>query len=139
MPNFYVSVPNRHFVTQPQLIRWRSRYRGPRESFKINSEMKALQYDIAKIYQKVNSLILLSENTQLVLKNGSSFENTYFTSEDVYGHSTMGELTDTADEFYEGTMGDQQELPLSIEGSTALFARIEAMRSRFRRTKTLGG
>lgn len=138
MAKFYSEVSYQDFVTQPQLIRWRSRYRGQRESFKMNSEMKAFQFDIAKLYHKmadISEAVTLDYNT---LNKGGSFDDTSYTSEDLYGNATMGEVSTILDTFGEGNLGDQEERPLSIAGAMALFARIEAMRSRFRRARTLG-
>lgn len=51
MPNFYSEHNLRRHFNAPQFTRSRHRFRGPRESEKINLEMDQLHYSIHKLYQ----------------------------------------------------------------------------------------
>lgn len=50
-PVTYVPASERSWVLAPQVTRWRSRYRGQRESWKINLEMNQFLYDIRKLWE----------------------------------------------------------------------------------------
>lgn len=45
-------VDRKEYIDAPTLVRWRSRYRGPRESIKINTESSATLYDLRRLYEK---------------------------------------------------------------------------------------
>jgi len=51
MPTFYAEHNIRRHFNAPQFTRSRHRFRGPRESEKINLEMDQLYYSIHKLYQ----------------------------------------------------------------------------------------
>lgn len=51
----YHEHDHRQHVTQPQLTRTRHRYRGPRESYRVNLEMAQFQMDVRRLYQRVVS------------------------------------------------------------------------------------
>lgn len=76
-PILYSTVNRRLFISAPTLTRWRARHRGPRESFKINSEITQLLYDIRVLYEKYDSLAdQLNYNTD-VLEQGLNLTQTY--------------------------------------------------------------
>lgn len=56
MPNFYSDVDKSTWMYQPNFTRSRARYRGQRESYKINTEMYQVLYDIRKLYEKFDTL-----------------------------------------------------------------------------------
>lgn len=54
MPVFYYENPElKTQLSQPTLTRARHRYRGPRESYKLNLEISQLLYDFTRLYDRV--------------------------------------------------------------------------------------
>lgn len=48
----YGSIDRNGWFYQPNLVRWRHRFRGPRESLKINQEMGQYTFDILNMNAK---------------------------------------------------------------------------------------
>lgn len=56
MPVFYDDENIHGTFVQPQFTRLRHRYRGPRESWKINLEHGQMSYQIYKLYEKAGTI-----------------------------------------------------------------------------------
>ena len=54
----------------PNLVRWRQRYRGPRESQKINQEISQILYDLYQANQRINVLFEQMEDHAAALYSG---------------------------------------------------------------------
>lgn len=50
MAVFYNTNITQYEITEPQLTRWRHRYRGVRESLKFNTETQQFLYDVTELY-----------------------------------------------------------------------------------------
>lgn len=55
MPTLYSLVDKTYWVYQPTFVRWRHRYRGPRESLKLNQEISQYMYDLNNIFSQINT------------------------------------------------------------------------------------
>lgn len=51
-PILYAAVNRRTQISAPNFVRSRARYRGHRESFKINLEIHQLAYDLRRLYER---------------------------------------------------------------------------------------
>lgn len=61
----------RYWVYQPNIVRWRHRFRGVRESLKINQEIGQYFFDINNARQKMTTVETTQEdNVDLVLNGG---------------------------------------------------------------------
>lgn len=61
----------RYWVYQPNIVRWRHRFRGVRESLKFNQEIGQYIYDINNARQKMLAVeVTQGENVELVLDGG---------------------------------------------------------------------
>lgn len=56
MPVFYADINKRNFFSAPQFNRMRHRYRGPRESSKINLEVDQISFSLHKLYETYNAI-----------------------------------------------------------------------------------
>jgi hypothetical protein len=71
MAVFYHAVDRRAFVSQPQLTRWNHRYRGYRESPKINVESAQLLYDVRKLFEHTKGVrVKVLANIATALEGG---------------------------------------------------------------------
>ncbi len=79
--NVLFSQPNTsYFIMAPQLTRWRSRYRGQRESYKVNLEMQQLLFDIRKLYEQVSFTTAYIANNSINLEHGVSLVGFYWSN-----------------------------------------------------------
>ncbi len=62
---------------QPQLTRWRNRYRGARESYKVNIEMDQIRYDLARLQKVLLDNAGHSISDALNLYDGGFSSDTY--------------------------------------------------------------
>lgn len=61
-------------VYQPSFTRWRHRYRGPRESLKINQEIGQYYYDINVMRGKMDALDTEFETQVTNIMEGTTFD-----------------------------------------------------------------
>lgn len=81
----YTQTDRRGYISAPQFIRSRARYRGQRESFKINTEIAQLLYDLRKLYEKYDTLKVTLDARLYVLEHGGSISGaTYGTSDEAF-------------------------------------------------------
>lgn len=102
----YSPIDKKSWIYQPNLVRWRHRSRGPRESLKINQEITQTYYDL---YTLCNKLDVLASNHEFII--------------DIMVDG--GEVEDV--EVY----WDEQ-VPMVLDGIDSLSADIEALRKRVR-------
>lgn len=77
MPTFYDDNDSQDDFLEPQLTRWRHRFRGQRESYKINTETNQFLYDVRLLYQRAADLTELLEGYIDLLVNGGEIEAGY--------------------------------------------------------------
>ena len=59
-------------LTQPQISRYRSRFRGPRESSEINLEIHQTYYDVARLYARANDMVqTMAEHRETLWDGGT--------------------------------------------------------------------
>ena len=108
------SLSNRDlFLNMPQTIRWRSRYRGYKESYKVNTEVNQLRYDILKL-----------RKTYITIQD--DFENHV---SDLYD----GAIITCTNFYWDETASDDI---IELEGIFALTLRVQQLEKRI---KNLGG
>lgn len=109
----YTETDRRFWFYQPNLVRWRHRWRGPRESLKINQELGQTVFDIYNLKQKKDSL---RKTTQLYLDY--YLDGWDFDSNIDFNWELDAEPSDSAAEFI---------------GYSELIARVESLRKRVKR------
>lgn len=151
MPLFYWNVDTSQFIFQPQTTRWRSRFRGPRESWKQNLEMDQIAYDIYQLYNRTWKDQIVFENYQYDIEFGS-IKNTgvgypYDTTLDIFDSSvapydslsgalafTITGVTTFDEGIYDTGLGYDAATPnteaASIYGTQDLIRRIQNLRFR---------
>lgn len=102
----------RYWVYQPSLVRWRHRYKGVRESLKVNQEIGQTLYDINSADYRLGNLRTSLEETVDLLINGGTVDGV-----------TFNWLNDA-------TPGDED---LVIPGFDQLVGDVENLRNRVRR------
>lgn len=108
----YIDVDkNEVSISQPQFQRNRHRYRGPKESYKINLEMDQFHFDVRKLFQEYSE--------------ASDFFD--FSTELLYDGGVLPEV--------EYVWDDSTPLleSLQLEGIESLACRVEALHNRIRR------
>jgi hypothetical protein len=70
MPVLWDNSEIRQQLTQPQTIRVRHQYRGPRKSYKINLEISQLSYDILRLYNRVRAAEETMQDHRMTLIEG---------------------------------------------------------------------
>lgn len=105
MPTFYFETDLRAEFSAPQFTRLRARYRGVRESWKVNLEIDQLLFSITGLYDRYNTL-----HADLVLTSELLFE----------GGAVTG-VTDYDDD------------PLVLEGLNSLIEDVAALKARVKR------
>lgn len=108
----YSEVDKKFWFHQPNLIRWRHRWRSPRESLKVNQEIGAYHYDIARLNQR-------RKETDATI--GEMIENL-----------TYGWDMDNNVSFDWHSDDEPSEQPASLIGLEEMATRIERLRSRIR-------
>lgn len=56
MATYYRTDDQKEWFMQPSFVRYRHRFRGQRESFKVNSDIHAMRYDLFHLYEKFDRL-----------------------------------------------------------------------------------
>ena len=110
MPTMFSDNLTQFELTEPQLTRWRHRYRGQRESYKFNVESDQMLYDIITLYATYDSLRADVKADHALMVEG-------------------GELEDVAFE-YEVDGNPVSDDPLTILGIEALASEVELLRLR---------
>ena len=78
MPLFYEEVNKKSWFYQPNLSRSRQRYRGTRESAKLNLEIQQFLYDVYRINSKSDALISTSVRYAAYISRGTTIEDIEF-------------------------------------------------------------
>jgi hypothetical protein len=124
MPLFYWTVDTSQFILQPQTTRWRSRYRGPRESWKQNLEMNQIAYDIHQLYTRTYADEIQYETNHHSIEFGLS-NNLAF---------TITGVRQFDDGIFDSTLGydaaTPNTYPASINGSEDMVRRIQELQFR---------
>lgn len=77
MPVLYDTSGIREQLAQPQTIRVRHPYRGPRSSYRINLEISQLSYDILRLYKRVNGILEdVAEHRDMLIEGGEPVDGT---------------------------------------------------------------
>lgn len=105
MPKFYFTVNRREFFNAPQFTRVNHRFRGQRESEKINLEVHQMYFSIRKLYNLTASLRERYLNYATLLVEGGTIAN---------------DLT------------DQSGTPLFLEGINSLTTRASMLERRLK-------
>lgn len=111
MPLLYSAYDSKYFVYQPNFVRSRHRFRGPRESQKINLEINQILYDTHSLDKKQAALVSYTADARDSIMNGKSFSPVTFNWID------------------DSTPGAQ---PLVIPGFEELKKRVEALNTKIR-------
>ena len=77
MPTLYADTKQRYWILAPQTTKWRHRYRGQRESWKINLEMNQFLYDVRKLYEGTITVSQNLANNLYNLEFGLTISPTY--------------------------------------------------------------
>lgn len=80
-PATYTAVRIDNRVYQPNFVRWRHRFRGPRESLKVNQEIGQYRYDLNKSLKRLDDLDAALETMSDLFVNGGSVEGVTFTED----------------------------------------------------------
>ena len=75
MALFYSEINKRSFVYQPNMSRSRQRYRGPRDSQKINLEISQFLYDVNNINKKTDEFTLMTLRYAAYVARGTIIDN----------------------------------------------------------------
>lgn len=71
----YTDTDKTLWLYQPNLVRWRARYRGPRESLKTNQEIMQTAYDLHRIEKRRQDLEELIDDRVDTLLLGSDLDD----------------------------------------------------------------
>lgn len=80
LPPILLKNDKTYWISQPQLIRWRNRYRGVIESAKINLEMQQILYDLRRISERTTDAENLLESNLNNIEYGASLNGTFLWS-----------------------------------------------------------
>jgi hypothetical protein len=125
MPVLYSTTDHHVQLLQPQVQRFRSRYRGPRESSKTNLEISQITYDIIRLYTLMNDLdTTLDEHITIFDEGGDptgpSIYSVESTSWSELEGLTWGDLSTQ-------TWGEVSTTPEDILGLDDLAGRIQEL------------
>jgi hypothetical protein len=104
----FTTLDKSDWVYQPNLVRWRHRSKGPRESLKINQEIGQTYFDLKVLMARLN---IVNENLEFIvnqIQDGGEVEGTDFIAD-----------PDTP-----------SEEPIVLLGLDVLGAEIESLRKR---------
>lgn len=83
MARTYDEYSKEDWVYQPNSIRIRNRFRGPRESHKINLRNAQFYYDLNRLYRKLDSLsAAVDYHLELITEGGEIEDVEYLHSQD---------------------------------------------------------
>lgn len=74
MALFYQETEKQTWLYEPSSSRSRQRYRGPRESYKINLEISSFLFDVKNINKKMNQLIQSSLRYAAYISRGADLD-----------------------------------------------------------------
>lgn len=125
MPIFYSTTDHHVQLLQPQLQRSRSRYRGPRESYKTNVEISQVTYDIMRLYSLMNNLDTnLNEHITVLDEGGDPTGPSIYSVESASWSELQGF---TWGELGARTWGEVSTTPENILGLPDLAGRIQEL------------
>ena len=70
MPVLYRTIDKRNWTHQPQLTRWRHRWRGNRESLKVNTEINQTFYDLTRLNTRAETVDSTLETNRDTIRDG---------------------------------------------------------------------
>ncbi len=71
MSELYSLVDKKRWIHQPNFTRWNHRYRGVRESLKINTEIHQAYYDLYRLEERADDILdYLEEKSELLTDGG---------------------------------------------------------------------
>lgn len=107
MPVIYSKVDRESWINAPSFVRSRARYRGVRETQKLNVEMSSFLYDIRKLYEKYQSIgEIIAINLEAIREGGILNASIYY-----YDDTQQG---------------------IHLEGVTSLAERVQRLAERIR-------
>ncbi len=109
MALLYNEIDTKYFVYQPNMVRSRQRYKGPRDSAKINLEIQQYLYDMGKVYKRSAEVINDTVAYAADIVRGTTFDDIEFSWEN------------------DATPGVE---PVFLEGFIDLAAKVEGLRQR---------
>lgn len=112
MPILYTDIDKKFWFRQPNLTRWRHKFRSPRESLKINQEIGQTHYDLHRVNLRSEAV---SEEVDAMREN--AFNGWDFDGDVDYDWSTDATPSASEAEFI---------------GLNELVIRIEILRDRIR-------
>lgn len=129
----YQSINQPFLIFAPQLVRWRHRYRGPRESYKVNLEMQQFLYDTRKLYEGIdmnsNNFITDSYGIEFGVNLDTYFWSSYYPTQ-IYDNSSS--TYDSAE--YDGpifvSVPSIDLVALDITGSNDIIMRLNRLLKR---------
>jgi predicted RNA-binding protein associated with RNAse of E/G family len=74
MATLYSEIDKSDWYYQPNFVRFRHRYRGVRESYKINTEITQYYYDIRKIFNESESIRDDLDTYSDIILNGGTID-----------------------------------------------------------------
>lgn len=74
MTVLYWQTDTSRWLLQPQTTRWRSRYRGPRESWKVNLELDQIGLDISRLYYRSGNDQTLFDQQSFYVEFGVNYD-----------------------------------------------------------------
>lgn len=84
MTELYAAINKDEWIYAPAFVRQRHRYRGQRESIKMNSEISGLRLDVSRLYEKYQTLHDRTlEYLQNCVNGGSVSAKFYFADDPV--------------------------------------------------------
>lgn len=101
----------RYWVYQPTSVRWRHRYKGVRESLKVNQEIGQYYYDIKNADYKLDNIDDQFEEDSDLLLNGGYLDGVQF--------NFLEDSTPTDE-------------PVYLLGFEGMIGRVEQLRNRIR-------
>lgn len=125
MPVFYSTTDHHVQLLQPQSLRSRSRYRGPRESDKTNLEISQMTYDIVRLYTLMDDLDTTLEEHIAVLDEGGDPTGPSIYSVESVSWSELADLT--WGELAAQTWGEASTTPEDVLGIGDLAGRIQEL------------
>lgn len=131
-PFLYTNPDKRSRILAPQLTRWRSRYRGQRESYKTNLQMQQFLFDTRKLYEVFDRTSISITNFEYNLEFGANISVNYWS--DYYPSKIYSDSSTYNVDLYNGPTFASVPLadliPFDIPGTGALIVRLNRLLDR---------
>jgi len=127
----YSETNKRSWILAPQLVRWRSRYRGQRESHKTNLEMQQFLFDIRRLYEALDFTNYTVSGNSVNLEFGINLDGYYWSS--YYPSQSYDDSEYDLDE-YDGpiftSVPDDDLIALDLTGYNDIVMRLNRLLKR---------